>query len=66
MTYEPRHEKTSFLHMRKKAHISCAAAWFVSDLVGNPEDRFSHDEAHIFSRQEPKLSTLFQPSAFRN
>ena len=24
-------------------------ARFVSDLVGNPEDRFSHNEAHIFS-----------------
>ena len=23
-------------------------ARFVSDLVGNPEDRFSHDEAHGF------------------
>ena len=23
-------------------------ARFVSDLVGNPEDRFSHNEAHIF------------------
>ena len=22
-------------------------AWFVSDLVGNPEDRFSPNEAHI-------------------
>ena len=22
-------------------------AWFVWDLVGNPEDRFSHNEAHI-------------------
>ena len=22
-------------------------AWFVSDLVGNPEDRFSHNEAHF-------------------
>ena len=21
---------------------------FVSDLVGNPEDRFSHNEAHLF------------------
>ena len=21
--------------------------WFVSDLVGNPEDRFSHNTAHI-------------------
>ena len=24
-------------------------AWFVSDLVGNPEDRFSHIEAHILN-----------------
>ena len=23
------------------------SAWFVWYLVGNPEDRFSHDEAHI-------------------
>ena len=22
-------------------------AWFVWDLVGNPEDRFSHNEAHV-------------------
>ena len=22
-------------------------AWFVLDLVGNPQDRFSHDEAHM-------------------
>ena len=22
-------------------------AWFVSDLVGNPKDRFSHDAAHM-------------------
>ena len=26
-------------------------AWFVSDLVGNPEDRFSHDLAYIISVQ---------------
>ena len=25
----------------------CCKAVFVSDLVGNPEDRFSHDAAHI-------------------
>ena len=33
---EPRREKTGFLQ-------------FVSDPVGNPEDRFSHNEAQIFS-----------------
>ena len=27
--------------------LSGNTAWFVSDLVGNPEDRFSHNEAHI-------------------
>ena len=26
--------------------IACTA-WFVWDLVGNPEDRFSHNEAHF-------------------
>ena len=26
--------------------VGCTAR-FVSDLVGNPEDRFSHNEAHI-------------------
>ena len=27
-------------------------ARFVSDLVGNPEDRFSHNEAHIIENNE--------------
>ena len=26
-----------------------STAWFMSDLVGNPEDRFSHNEAHVMS-----------------
>ena len=31
----------------KPLGIFCGCtAWFVSDLVGNPEDRFSHNEAH--------------------
>ena len=31
------------------AHINFqgSTAWFVSDLVGNLEDRFSHDTVHI-------------------
>ena len=29
-------------------------AWSVSDLVGNPEDRFSHNEAHMWSAVEMK------------
>ena len=38
----------SLLH---KSEISspCRTAWFVSDLVRNPEDRFSRDVAHITS-----------------
>ena len=78
ITFEPRHEKTGFLHMRKqrpdkhqgnhvadqglcfrytdstipllsKVEISTSSrtARVVSDLVGNPEDRFSHNEAHL-------------------
>ena len=32
----------------KPLAIVCGcAARFVSDLVGNPEDRFSHNEAHL-------------------
>ena len=29
------------------AIFCCCTAWFVSDLVGNPKDRFSHVAAHI-------------------
>ena len=32
----------------KHLTILCGCtAWFVSDLVGNPEDQFSHTEAHM-------------------
>ena len=35
----------------KSLTILCGrAAWFVCDLVGNPEDRFSHNEAQIVSQ----------------
>ena len=27
-------------------------AWFVWDLVGNPEDRFSHNEAQIMKTEQ--------------
>ena len=34
--------------LSKPLAILCGCtARFVSDLVGNPEDRFSHNEAHI-------------------
>ena len=29
------------------SHLLWLYSWFVSDLVGNPEDRFSHNVAHI-------------------
>ena len=29
------------------ANLYGRAAWFVLDLVGNPEDQFSHNEAHF-------------------
>ena len=35
----------------KPPAIFCGCtAWFMSDLVGNPEDRFSHNEAHIIKQ----------------
>ena len=27
--------------------LNGCTAWFVSDLIGNLEDRFSHNEAHL-------------------
>ena len=39
-------------------------AWFMSDLVGNPEDRFSHSEAHIRISVSPAAQqhiTLVEP-----
>ena len=35
------------------------AARFVSDLVGNPEDRFSYDEAHIITDHEQIVGYLW-------
>ena len=39
---------TSYIRNFKPLAISCGCTTrFVSDLVGNPEDRFSHNEAQI-------------------
>ena len=44
----------------KPLAILCGCtAWFVSDLVGNPEDRFSQNEAHM------EMGPLFQVSSER-
>ena len=42
---EPRVEKAVFVVFEKVTHDYTAR--FVSDLAGNPEDRVSHNEAHI-------------------
>ena len=40
----------------KPLAIFCGfTAWFVSDLVGNPEDWFSHNEAHIDQQYQADL-----------
>ena len=37
-----------FLNLKFQASIFCSCtAHFVSDLVGNPEDKFSQDAAHL-------------------
>ena len=44
----------------KRLAIFCGCtAWFVSDLVGNPEDRFSRDEAHFIILQDQRVEVLF-------
>ena len=41
---------TSYIQNFKPLAILCGfTAWFVSDLVGNPEDQFSHNEANLIS-----------------
>ena len=37
----------SEINFKPLATFYGCTAWFVSDLVGNPEDRFSHNEAHL-------------------
>ena len=36
-----------FLNPKVSSHFCGCTARFVSDLVGNPKDRFSHDMAHL-------------------
>ena len=42
-------------------------AWFVSDLVGNSEDRFSQNEAHFTSifQLVPMLQSLMYPNVVK-
>ena len=40
------------------AIFSDCTAGFVSDLVGNPEDLFSHNEAHMTSFRQKQLHEL--------
>ena len=35
------------------ASLCSWAGWFESDFVGNPEDRFSRDEAQLISPELP-------------
>ena len=63
--YEPCHEKRLFAYAKTKPQISCGCtARFVSDQVGNSEDRFSHDTAYTNSLVYPTLLTYctFLPS----
>ena len=47
-TDRPYNPSTSLIRNFKPLAIFCGlTAWFVSDLVGNPEDLISHNEAQI-------------------
>ena len=42
---------SEILNLWRRLAIFCdCTARFVSDLIGNPEDRFSHDGAHMLDR----------------
>ena len=49
----PRHYFCSFIdelyYQMIAMVLQCCIARFISDLVRNPEDRFSHNKAHILS-----------------
>ena len=77
--YEPRHEKPGFLHMPKQRRRSACGnreadqrlcfrytARFVSDLVGNTEDRFSHNEAQLYHWPEVSLTIKIDKSRARS
>ena len=40
----------SLFKYQTSSHLLWLSTWFVSDLVENPKDRFSHDAAHMFSK----------------
>ena len=40
-------DSTILLNFKPLAIFCSCKAWFVSDLIGNPEDRFSHNEAQL-------------------
>ena len=51
--------------LSKPLVILCGCtAWFVSDLVGNPEDRFSHNEALIDIKESLYLIVILLFSSF--
>ena len=63
------------IYKRNFQHLSIfcgCTAWFVSDLIGNPENRFSHNEAHLIACSSCDLSVCnlsyfpirFRPQAF--
>ena len=46
-TMKTRGNEPTFSENERKCAATGCAARFVWDLVGNPEDRFSHNEAHF-------------------
>ena len=55
-----------YIRTFKPLAIFCGCtAWFVPDLVGNPEDQFSHNEAHI-SYDHVVLSLYHISQSLRN
>ena len=54
----------SLYYLKPLAILSGCTAWFVSDLVGNPEDQLSHNEAHIIKVLDDILRIIFKLDLF--
>ena len=57
--FEPCHEKACLQHNGLgKTHTGQTESWFVSELVGNPKDRFSHNDAHTICAGNKNMALI--------
>ena len=47
--------------LHASSHLLWLYSWFVSDLVGNPEDQFFHNEAHMIRNDQELVGSEQRP-----